>query len=90
VYERYRDQGLQAYFLISGDASNSVPLPEYCASIRDQFGLTMPVLYGRQLNDAGLNSRHVHLVMEEGMKIIHREVLTDSTFEAAIEQALAP
>ena len=43
-YQKYKDQGLQAWILLSEDANGDSPSLEYCKGIRDQYGLTMPVL----------------------------------------------
>lgn len=43
-YQKYKDDGFEAWILISEDASGSKPSLEYCKGIRDQYGLTMPVL----------------------------------------------
>lgn len=60
--------------------------------MRQQYGLTMPVLIWANdqiAAEIGMNERHVDLVMESGSKIVYRSQFNDSGFKTAIEALLA-
>lgn len=43
-YQQRRDQSFETYVVILQDASGSPPTEAYCQGVRNQYGLTMPVL----------------------------------------------
>jgi hypothetical protein len=64
---------------------------EYCRQVRDQFGLTMPVVVYTQDDGAeavGLDRRHVHLVSGRGARITHRAEFEDQSWIEAVEALL--
>lgn len=91
IYERYTNDGLEAFFIIMADASSRNPTRQFCEQIRQQFGLTMPVLINDrgQLNAAGLARNHLHLVLRPGSEIALSDRYNDQRFEAQIQQLLA-
>lgn len=68
--------GAQWLFVITENNSGTAPTTAYCASIRDTYGLTMPVL----IDTAGTFPAHIgvgspnswHLVLDAGFGIVHR------------------
>ena len=81
---------MSAYFIISEDSGFGRPSQAFCDGIRQQYGLTMPVLINDQgqLDAAGLRARHTHFVLEQGGGIVFRDQFNDSRFIAEIEQLL--
>ena len=93
-YQKYKDQGLQAWILLSEDANGDSPSLEYCKGIRDQYGLTMPVLidpdgvlpgalgYAAPLNEW-------HFLLGEGDALLFKgKYPNQDQLDARIEEAL--
>lgn len=82
------------YFVVKETSSGSDPSPAYCQSIRDQYGLTMPVLMdpdnllGQALG-YGAPFNHRQLVLSAGPTIIlNQKGGSSAAVQAAIENAL--
>ena len=93
IYENYHaNPDFAAYFIIWQDNAGLQPTPEFCDGVRQQYGLTMPVLIwanDQLAAEVGLNERHVDLVMERGSKIVFRSQFNDNSFKPVIEALLS-
>jgi len=72
LWQRYRDQGLQALVVVSADASYDAPTAELCAEVKERYGLTMPVLYdptGALQSGLDVPSNAVDVVFSPGVQI---------------------
>ena len=92
VYERFRNQDYEDYFVIYNDDVFRRPDAAYCRQVRAQYGLTMPVLYDPSgaLSSVNLDNRHVHFVLETGAVVNFRDAFNDTRFEGAIQALLGP
>ncbi len=93
-FQQYKDSGFNAWILLSEDASGDTPSLEYCKGIRDQYGLTMPVLidpdgvlpaalgYSAPLNEW-------HFLLGEGAELIFKgKYPNQQQLDLTIEDAL--
>lgn len=80
-------------WIVLWEGTNGAATAADCRALRQRYGLSkVKVLYqptGRELADADMDDRHYHRVLSEGAVLFHQRQFNDSTFEAAIEQALA-
>ncbi len=64
---------------------------EFCRQVRQQYGLTMPVLVYADdgaAAAAGFDQRHVHLVTDADARIVHRDQFNDRSFRPIIDGLL--
>ena len=93
-YQQYKNQGFMEYFVVKENASGGPPSAAYCQSVRDQYGLTMPVLMdpnnliGQAL---GYSSpfNHWNIVLGPGVTLtLKQKGGSNASVQAAIESAL--
>ncbi len=93
-YQQYKDLGFDAWFVLSEDANGDTPSVEYCKCIRDQYGLTMPVLMdpdgvlpGTLGYSAPLNEWH--FLLGEGAEVLFKgKYPNQDQLDLHIEEAL--
>jgi len=91
LWERFRSQNFQAYFVIADDNQASPPDAAYCAQIREQYGLTMPVLFdadGSFVNALQVPTNDVHIVFGVNNEIVHKTHKGFSGVEGIVESTL--
>ena len=74
--------------IITETADFTAPDAAYCKTIRDQYGLQMPVLFdpsGDVLRAFNVPTNDVHIVMQHGNKIAFKKQYTTT---AAVESAI--
>ena len=91
-YQMYKNQGYKQYLLINA-AQSGPPTSTYCAQVRDQYGLTFPVLYdptGAFTNAYGFaGANEQNLVIKAGGEIVlNKRYASQSEVQQAIEGAL--
>ncbi len=96
VYQNYKDQGFQAYIVLLEDATGAPATAELCTAIRDQNGLTMPVLYDPDavipynLNLVGGPANDYSIMIDEGGVLEGKKKgLSKSMLEMEIEMLLS-
>ena len=93
-YQQYKDHGFEAWIVLSEDGSGDTPSLDYCKGIRDQYGLTMPVLidpdgvlptalgYAAPLNEW-------HFLLGEGAEVLFKgKYPNQDQLDARIEEGL--
>ncbi len=82
------------YFVVKEDANGADPTPAYCQGIRDQYGLTMPVLMdpdnllGQSLGYGGPKFNQWNVVLGPGVTIAFKKPGETSSVPGAIENLL--
>ena len=91
-FQSYKDQGYKQYLLINAGTSGP-PTSSYCKQVRDQYGLTFPVLFDptgaftQTYGFAGGNEQN--LVLKEGGEIVFKgRYSSQNSVKQAIEGAL--
>jgi hypothetical protein len=86
--------GFAPFLLITEDAQYGAPDAAYCAAVRAQYGLEVPVLYdpNRATQQAlAVRSNHVHLVFGRGNVIAFKgQYSAPDDVAAVIDALLAP
>lgn len=93
VYDRFRDQGLGAYLVISEDSGFGEPDAADCAAIQERYGIHMQVLYdpGTAFEDTfAVASNEVQIVLRRGGVIAWKGHYQGDEVEGQIESVLAP
>ena len=92
-YQKYKDQNYKQYLLINEPAAfGSPPTATYCKQIRDDYGLTFPVLYDPSgtftstFGFAGKNEQN--LVLKQGGEIIFKDRYKGDEVKSALEAVL--
>jgi thiol-disulfide isomerase/thioredoxin len=91
IYERHREAGLGAFFIISETENFEAPDAEYCAATRRALGLTMPVLYDRDgafQRALRVNANDVNVVTGRGGLIQWKAQYSSDDAESRIREAL--
>lgn len=90
IHQSYDGESYQTYFVVTEDANTRPATADFCRHVRDQFGLTMPVLYDEtgELGRLGLPTSHFHMVLGEEGRIEFKEQGRDTGFRAAIDRVL--
>lgn len=92
-YQKYKDQGFQTFFYVSETPQGNPPDAAFCKSVRAQYGLTMPVLYGSAsaLSSLGISlpSNDYNIVLDKAGKILlHKKGGNQTTITNLIEANL--
>lgn len=95
MYQDYKDQGFQAYIVLLEDATGAPADANLCATIREQNGLTMPVLYDPDgavpytLNLIGGPANDYSIIVDEGGILMSKKKgLSKQLLEQEIDFAL--
>jgi len=93
-YQQYKDLGFEAWIVIAEDASGDDPSFDYCKGVREQYGLTMPILMdpNHVLPDAlGYSAPHNewHFLLGEGVELLFKgKYPSQAQIDLRIEEAL--
>ncbi len=76
-YQQYKNQGFETFFYVAETNSGQTPDANYCKAIRDQYGLTMPVLYGplSALGSIGISGapNDWNVLIDKGGQLLYRK-----------------
>lgn len=100
-YQQYKSLGFETYFVIIEDNFGPGPVtPNYCNQVKDQYGLTVPVLYVDDPADVQLfygpagddgEYNDANLVLSQGGQIVYKsQYAPQQQVEAAIVNLLDP
>lgn len=92
MYTNYAtDPRFGAVFVIWQDDDFGRASLEFCRQVRQQYGLTMPVVVyadDRAAASVGFDRRHVHLVTDQDARIVHRSEFQDTRFRPVLDRLL--
>ena len=92
IYARFRDQGVSAWMVISENNDFDPADATLCATVRERYGIEMPVLFdpeGRLQSTFAVAPNEVQLLMSRGGRIEWKGRYAGSQVEGRIEQLLA-
>ena len=76
-YQDYKSQGFQTFFYVAETPGGQTPDAAYCKAVREQYGLTMPVLYGplSALSSMGLSGspNDWNVLIDNGGTLLYRK-----------------
>jgi peroxiredoxin len=95
-YDKYKAQGYFSYLVIGQDEQSNPPTSTYCKKVRDQYKLTIPVLYdakgdlAKAYGYAGQAPNERNLILAQGGKVVLvKQYAVQSAVQATIESELA-
>ena len=90
-HEALSAHGLQTFFVVFNDPSAQLPDADYCATVRDRAGLTMPVLYdadGLFAERYAVTASELNMVLDEGAEVTYRSFAGTDGAGPALREAL--
>lgn len=89
-YQRFVDDGVQAFVVIAQNSRGEVATRSDCARLTEQFGLSFPVLIDprNEMNELGLRVNAEAMAFDSDMRIVYSEQYNHVGIPAAVMSVL--